>query len=152
MKTKLLLRRQISQKIASYNDAKEVVQPATGWIKAIRTSLGMSLEQLANKLNVSKQNVQMMERREQQQAITLKKLKEVAAAMDMQLVYALVPVDDSLDAMIERKAEALAKEIVMRTSQTMVLEDQEVKYERLNEAITERKEKILQEMPKALWD
>ena len=83
---------------------------------------------------------------------TVKKLKEVAAAMDMQLVYALVPVDDSLDAMIERKAEALAKEIVMRTSQTMVLEDQEVKYERLNEAIKERKEKILQEMPKALWD
>lgn len=152
MKTKPLQRKQLSQKLSVFIPVTDVVRPAVGWIKAIRSSLGMSLEQIAQKMNVSKQNIQMLERREQEQTITLKSLHEVASAMDMQLVYALVPKDDSLEALIERKAEALAKNIVMRTSQTMILEEQQVEYERLQEAITERKQTIIQEMPKSLWD
>ena len=128
------------------------MNPANGWLNAVRTSLGMSLEQVAHKLGVSKQNVQSLEMREKQKTISLKSLETVAHAMDMQLVYALIPKDDTLDALIERKAEALAYDLVQRTAQTMILEDQEVPYERLKEAVAERKQEIIQNNPKTLWD
>jgi hypothetical protein len=43
----------------------------------------------------------------------------------MQLVYGLVPKDGSLEALIERKAKQLATQIVLRTSNSMKLEEQE---------------------------
>lgn len=143
---------QLSKKLEDYKVLQQTTRPINGWIKAIRTTLGMSLEQLANRLQVSKQNIQSMEKREQEMAITLKSLQEVAQAMDMQLVYALVPKDDSLTALIERKANELALNIVERTSQNMALENQQVNEAQAIYAVKKRKEAILQEMPKALWD
>ena len=152
MKKLNLLRKQLTQKQAAFDTAKAVVNPTGGWLNAVRTSLGMSLEQVAHKLGVSKQNVQSLEMREKQKTISLKSLETVAHAMDMQLVYALIPKDDSLDALIERKAEALAYDLVQRTAQAMMLEDQAVTYERLKEAAAERKQEIIQNNPKTLWD
>ena len=130
----------------------KVVPPPTGWIKAIRTSLGMSLLQLGNRLSVTKQSVRDMERREQEGSITIKALREAAKALDMQLVYGLVPLDGSLEKLIERKAKELATEIVMRTSNSMRLEDQENTQERIQKAIDERTSLLKNEMPKILWD
>ncbi len=143
---------QLSKKLEEYKELQQSGRPINGWIKAIRTTLGMSLEQLANRLQVSKQNIQGMEKREQEMAITLKSLQDVAQAMDMQLVYALIPKDDSLTALIERKANELALNIVERTSQNMALENQQVNEKQALYAVKKRKEAILQEMPKALWD
>ncbi|WAC41158.1 mobile mystery protein A [Pedobacter sp. SL55] len=143
---------QLSKKLEDYKVLQQSTRPINGWIKAIRTTLGMSLEQLANRLQVSKQNIQSMEKREQEMAITLKSLQEVAQAMDMQLVYALVPKDDSLTALIERKAYELALNIVERTSQNMALENQQVNEAQAIYAVKKRKQAIIQEMPKALWD
>ena len=96
--------------------------------------------------------MQEIEQREKEGSITIKSLKEVARAMDMQLVYGFVPNDGSLDALIDRKAKELAKQIVMRTSNTMKLEDQQNSAERLEQAIQERTIAIKNEMPKILWD
>jgi len=93
-----------------------------------------------------------MERREKDGSITIKALREVANALDMQLVYGFVPKDGSLDALVDRKARELAKQIVLRTSNTMKLEDQENSQERIGKAIEERATAIRSEMPKALWD
>lgn len=76
----------------------------------------------------------------------------MAAALDMQLVYGFIPKDGSLDALIDRKASRLAYEVVHRTSQNMALEDQEVSYSRLKPAAEERKQEIIEKMPKSLWD
>ena len=70
----------------------------------------------------------------------------------MQLVYGFVPKDGSLDALINRKARELATQIVMRTSQTMKLEDQENSPGRIKKAIEERAIAIKAEMPKMLWN
>ena len=70
----------------------------------------------------------------------------------MQLVYGFVPKDGSLDALVERKARVLAKQIVLRTSNTMKLEDQENSQERIEKAIEERANAIKTEMPKTIWD
>ncbi|MEY5044652.1 MAG: hypothetical protein RJA19_1879, partial [Bacteroidota bacterium] len=124
MRKKSLQLQQLNGKMLGFADLKQVAMPPTGWIKAIRTAMGMSMQQLGNKLNVSKQGVMDIEKREKEGSITIKSLREVARAMDMQLVYGFVPNDGSLDALIEKRAKELATRIVLRTANTMKLEDQ----------------------------
>ena len=130
----------------------QVAVPPVGWIKAIRQAVGMSMQQLGNKLSISRQGVMDIERREQDGSITIKSLREVARAMDMQLVYGFVPNDGSLEALIEKRAKELATSIVLRTANTMKLEDQANSRERIREAIAERADAIKNEMPGILWD
>lgn len=152
MNKKNLLIQQLNKKMASYTSLKQVAMPPTGWIKAIRNALGMSMQQLGNKLSITKQSILEIEQREKDGTITLKSLKEVAKALDMQLVYGFVPNDGSLDALIDRKAKDLARQIVLRTSNTMKLEDQQNSNQRIVNAIQERANAIKNEMPKILWD
>ena len=103
-------------------------------------------------MSKSKQGIYQLENREQSGNITLKSLEEIADALDMKLVYAFVPKDGSLDALIERKAKELAVKIVSRTSNTMKLEAQENSKEYIEQAIKERTTILKHEMPKILWD
>lgn len=143
---------QINNKMLGFNSLEQVAVPPTGWVKAIRTAIGMTMQQLGNKLSVSKQGVLDIEKREKVGAITIKALKEIGRALDMKLVYGFVPNDGSLEALIEKRATELATKIVLRTSNTMKLEDQENSNERIEKAIKELAEEIKSEMPKALWD
>jgi len=152
MGKKTLQLQQLNNKMLRLASLKEEVVPSTGWIKAIRTSLGMSMQQLGNKLNISKQGVLDIERREKEGSISIKSLREVALVMDMKLVYGFIPLDGTLDALIEKKAKELAKQIVMRTAHTMQLEDLAISNERIEAAIRERRAAIQNEMPKILWD
>ena len=138
--------------MSGFSAAQKVVVPPTGWLKAVRVSLGMSLQQLADKLSITKQSVQEIELREKEGTITLKSLRETANALDMQLVYGFVPKDGSIEKLIDRKAKELATRIVLRTSNTMKLEDQENTQQRLKKAIEERTAVIKNELPKMLWD
>jgi predicted DNA-binding mobile mystery protein A len=124
----------------------------TGWIKSIRTAIGMSLVQLANRLGVTKQNVQAIENREQEGTLSLKTLRDVARVMDMKLVYGFVPTDGSLETLINRKATEAATKIVMRTSASMKLEGQENNEQRIQKAIAERADELKRELSKVLWD
>jgi len=112
----------------------------------------MSILQLGNRLSITKQSVQDMESREKDGSISIKALREAARALDMQLVYGFVPNDGSLEALIDRKAKELATQIVMRTNNSMKLEDQENSKQRIEKAIQERAIAIKTEMPKTLWD
>jgi predicted DNA-binding mobile mystery protein A len=152
MGKKSLQLQQLNSKMLGFASLKQVAMPPTGWIKAIRTAIGMSMQQLGNKLNVSKQGVMDIEKREKDGSITIKSLREIARAMDMQLVYGFVPNDGSLDALIEKRATELATQIVMRTANTMKLEDQANSKKRIETAIRERAAAIKNEMPKILWD
>jgi predicted DNA-binding mobile mystery protein A len=143
---------QLSNKMKDYAGLQKVTPPPTGWIKAIRTAIGMSMLQLGNRLSITKQSVQDMERREIDGTITIKSLREAARALDMQLVYGFVPADGSLEELIDRKAKELAIQIVLRTNNTMKLEDQENTKQRIEKAIEERAIAIKNEMPKTLWD
>jgi predicted DNA-binding mobile mystery protein A len=152
MRTKSLQIQQLSSKMQVIASIKKIAPPPTGWIKAVRTALGMSLQQLGNKISITKQSLTEIERREKEGTITLKTLRDVANGLDMELVYGFVPKDGSLDALIERKAKELAAHIVLRTSNTMKLEDQGNTNKRIEKAIRERAASIKNEMPKILWD
>jgi predicted DNA-binding mobile mystery protein A len=152
MGKKSLQIQQLNTKMLAYASLQKVAPPPTGWIKAIRNAIGMSMLQLGNRLSITKQSVQDIERREKDGSITIKALREAARALDMQLVYGFVPNDGSLELLIERKAKELATQIVMRTNNTMKLEDQENTKQRIEKAIQERTTIIKTEMPKTLWD
>ena len=152
MSKKSLQLQQLNNKMASFALLTEVAIPPTGWVKAIRTALGMSMLQLGKKLSITKQSIQDIEKREQEGAITIKALIELGKALDMRFVYGFVPNDGSLDSLIEKKAAQLATTIVLRTSNTMKLEDQENSRERIKKAIQEKTADLKNEMPKILWD
>ncbi len=152
MSKKSLQLQQLNNKMASFALLTEVAIPPTGWVKAIRTALGMSMLQLGKKLSITKQSIQDIEKREQEGAITIKALSELGKALDMRFVYGFVPNDGSLDSLIEKKAAQLATTIVLRTSNTMKLEDQENSRERIKKAIQEKTADLKNEMPKILWD
>jgi predicted DNA-binding mobile mystery protein A len=143
---------QLDRKFAKLHVLKEVEVPVKGWINAIRTALNMSLVQLAKRLKKTSVSVGEIEGREQNKTITLKKLIEVGNALDLQFVYAFLPKESSIEKMIDKRAQQVAREIVMRTSHTMKLEEQENSKERLQQAIKERADMLKHEMPKHLWD
>jgi predicted DNA-binding mobile mystery protein A len=152
MDKKKLQIEQLESRIKLFSPTLQLPNPPTGWVKAIRSALGMTMQQLANKLGITKQSVQEIELREKEGSITLKSLKETARALDMELVYGFVPKEGTLDKYLESKARFLAEQIVYRTSISMKLEDQQNSNERIKKAIDERTILIKQELPKALWD
>lgn len=152
MEKNALQKQQLSAKMQAFMEAVRQAQPPTGWIRAIRMALGISLEQLGHKLGISRQSMRHLELREREGSVTLKSLREAADALDMHLVYGFVPKDGTLKALIERKARELATEIVLRTSHTMRLEDQENSEERIQKAIEEKTAQFVHELPKILWD
>ena len=149
-KQKLLIE-QVDKKLSLFKQVEKVVPPQKGWVYAIRTALKMSLRQLADRLKISYQSVNELEKREANGSITIKTLREVASALDMNLVYGFVPKGASIEKIIENRANEVAREIVLRTSNTMKLEDQENSDDRIEKAIKSKAEEIKNKMPKYLW-
>ena len=129
----------------------EIGIPQSGWINAIRTAIGMSARQLANRLNISQQALDALEKREVEESITLAKLREVGEKLDLKLVYSFVP-RESLDNMVRAQSIEIAKSIVLKTSKQMTIEDQKVRDEKLIKSIEKRAKEIESKMPKYLWD
>ena len=150
-KQKLLIE-QTDRKLEVFKPLINFNIPQNGWVNTIRLALKMSLRQLGNRLKISPQSMKEIEEREVSGAITLKALKEVGAVLDMKLIYGFIPKSNSIEEMIEKRAIELAKEIVLRTSQTMKLEDQENSKIRLEKAIKNKAEEIKNKMPKYLWE
>lgn len=151
-KKRSLLIEQLDQKLKPFTRAKSVTVPERGWVNAIRTTLNMTLAQLGNKLNITRQGVSRIEKSEAKGTISLNTLKEVANAMDLKLVYALVPKNENIDQLIQDKADKLAKNIVSRTHQNMKLEDQAIQDEKINKTIQELAFEIKREVRKSIWD
>lgn len=152
METRKLQIEHLDRRIGIFLPLANTATPPLGWVKAIRSALGISLQQIAKRLSITKQSVKEIELREKDGTITLNSLREVARSLDMELVYVFVPKDGSLNALIDRKAREMATAIVQRASNTMKLEDQENSDQRIQQAIEERFSELKSEMPKALWD
>lgn len=143
---------QINEKMNSISLLRRVVSPPSGWIKAIRMALGMSMKQLGKRLSITPQAVRDIERREKEGSITIKSMQEVGRVLDLKFVYGFVPNEGTLEDIIQNRAMEIALSIVSRTSNTMKLEDQENSQKRLKKATKERAAKIIEETPKILWD
>ncbi|MFT7298884.1 MAG: putative DNA-binding mobile mystery protein A [Sphingobacteriales bacterium] len=150
-KNKLLLE-QLDQKLALFGEASNINVPARGWINAIRTSLNMTMGQLATRLKISKGAIQKIEAREASRQISLNKIIEVGNALEMKFVYGFAPKNGSLENLVNQRAEKIATNIVLRTHQNMRLEDQGISDAKIAASIKELTEELKREMKKSLWD
>lgn len=150
-KRKLLIE-QLDQKLKPFLKTRTILVPERGWVNTIRTTLNMTMAQLGTKLNITRQGVKRIEKSEANGTITLNSLKEVASAMDLKFVYALVPKNGTIDELIAIKAEKLAQKIVLRTNQNMKLEDQGIGDDKIGETIKDLAHEIKREVRKSLWD
>jgi len=147
-----LIIRQLDDKLEAFRTAAQVQVPRAGWIRTIRTSLRMTMRQLASRMDMSIQGITHLESREARGAVTLQSLRDAARAMDMQFVYGFVPNAGSLDNMVNAKSRELAKVIVLRTHQTMHLENQANKEDAIELAIEELAAEFKRNLNKALLD
>ena len=122
VRKKKLLLEQADRKLEAFQAARFVQRPLDGWIHTIRTGLGMTLQQLGNRLGKTASHIKALETNEKNQTITLQSLHE------------------------------LAKEIVHRSATTMELEDQGSSREIVEKAIKQKQQELQTEMPKHLWD
>lgn len=149
---KKLLIEQLDRKLKPFVGTEKVIVPDQGWINSIRVTLNMTLEQLGNKLNITRQGAKSIEVSETLGTISLKSLKEIGAVLNMQLVYAFVPKEGSIENLIHHKAEELARKIVLRTNQNMRLENQGNTEEQIKRAIEDLTNELKRELNKSLWD
>jgi predicted DNA-binding mobile mystery protein A len=149
---KQIILEQLDQKSSLLLEAMKNPVSENGWVFSIRKGLNMTLEQLGNKLGISKQGVRSIEESERNGSISIKSLKEVAKVLDMQLVYGFVPNKGSFSNYVENKSKELAQRIVMRTHQTMQLENQGNREIIIQKAIEDLAFEIKQEMRRSLWD
>ena len=147
-----LLIEQLDNKMKPFSSTEMVIIPDKGWVNTIRTTINMTLEQLGKKLKMTKQGAKRIEESEAAGTITIKTLREVGNALEMKFVYGFVPLDGSVDSLLDRKARILAEKIILRTNHNMMLEDQEIEKENLKNAIEDLSREIKLEMKKALWD
>ncbi len=152
MKKRNLIQAQLDKKLIQFNNLEKLVVPPNGWIYSIRKGINMSLRQLGKRLSITPQSVKEIEEREKTGTISLKVLKQVAAALDMYFVYGFIPKDKTLAKMVEKRALELAKQIVERTSIQMTLEDQKINEIRLKQAVKEKAGELTKEIPSILWD
>jgi|SRR4030042_2396525 len=152
MKSQTLILDQTDSKIKSFVAVKKVIIPSAGWVHVIRLSMGMSLKQLGKRMNITAQSVKEIEEREKAGTISINVLRQFGASLTMKFVYGFIPEKESISEMIKQRALEIAKEIVMRTSVNMSLEEQKNSEKRLRKAIKEKALEIQQEMPKYLWD
>jgi predicted DNA-binding mobile mystery protein A len=66
-------------------------QPLDGWLRRARKALGVNATEIARRLEVDPSMVFYLERSECKETISLKRLGQMAEAMDCKLVYGIVP-------------------------------------------------------------
>ena len=153
MRTKRrLLVEQLDRKLHPFIEAGKIPMPEKGWLHSIRTALNMTLEQMGQRLNKTKQAVKRIETSEASGSISVNLLREAGNAIGLKLVYGFVPVNGSLDKLIEAKACELAERIVLRANHNMLLEDQATSQEALRKSIQDLAADLKREMKRTLWE
>ena len=81
-----------------------IIRPTVGWLRTTRDLLGFTLTNLAQRLKVTPPAVRSFEQAEAEDRITLASLRRVAAAMNCELIYALVPRTGAALPLVENKS------------------------------------------------
>lgn len=140
--------RQVSRRLEELRGMQKTVKGIDSWIDYIRLGLGMSLNQLAQRVGVAQSSLSGSVKLEKEGRITVNKLKEIAEAMDCELIYGFVP-KKKIEDLIRDQAKLKSTHLMEQAETHMSLEDQKVtldKQERLKDLI---EDKIYS---KYLWD
>ena len=116
---------QLDEALSQYIRLRQRERPKRGWIRSIREALGMSANQLAQRVGISRSTVQAMERSEAGKKITLESLEKLARGLGCRVVYAVIPEEGkSFADLVHDRATELARKQLAKVSHTMKLEAQ----------------------------
>jgi predicted DNA-binding mobile mystery protein A len=146
-----MARKNIDRRLAALKDPQTLARPPRGWIKPIREALGMTSHQLAHRMGVSQPRISEIEKQEVASSLTLYTLQRAANALDCQLVYALVP-RESLNSLVQKRAEKVARSRLKAASHSMALEGQGVDDVDTAEQLDALIKKLTEQGGSALWD
>jgi len=143
-------RRHLDKRLKFLQNVEELRPPPKGWIRAIREALGMTAQQLADRMPVSQPRVFAIEKAEADGSITLKTLERAAQALDCRLVYALVP-RKPLEQLVEERARQIAHRQLQITRHSMSLEAQSVDPSEEHAQLEQLTRQILERAGSELW-
>jgi len=136
-------RRELDLKFQMTNIKPIQTRPRSGWIRAIRSGLGMSQEILAARLGVAAPTVTKLEKSELNNTISMGKLAEIARALDCRLVYALVP-NVSIEDTVQKQARRKSAKLLGYVAATMQLENQAVSAGQQSDQIQRHAQQIIE--------
>ncbi len=116
--------KQLTNVFAAFDNTRQAARPRGGWLHAIRQALGLSRQHVAKIARVKQQQIAFFEKSEANDRITLRSLRRVAAAMDCELVYAIVPKAGTLQNLADQRLRSEVSKNVLATEKTMALEGQ----------------------------
>ncbi len=150
----LIRQRKIVQEKLDLFSKLDEPMPPSGWVKAIRGSLGVTIRQLAKRVGVGHGSIAQIEKREPKKKVTLESLEKIANAMDCKVVYAIVPIDpkETLDDILHRKATEAAQKIVSQVSHTMRLEAQGTHEKQLKNEVLRLADELISNNDSRIWD
>jgi predicted DNA-binding mobile mystery protein A len=149
-KEKAVARRQLDKRLIVIENL-DLTRPPRGWVKAIREALGMTAEQLGERLGVSQVRALALEKGEVSGSVTLASLERAAHALDCRLVYALVP-RKPLEELIEERATKLARKQLQATRHSMALESQSVDAAEEAAQFEKLKQELIARSGSKLWE
>jgi len=143
---------QFDRKLVKLRRAAGILKAATpkgGFVATIRTGLGMPRQALASRLQIDQSTLAQLEKAERAGSISLNRLRRVAAALEGELVYAIVP-RQPLQKTLMQRAREVARARVAPVMRSMALEKQ-----RIPSAAAKRQEialaAALERRPRELW-
>ncbi len=143
--------RHLDRRFAAIRPVAAAPNPPKGWVRAVRDALGMTTQQLADRMGVSQPRVPELEKAEVSGNVTLKSLERAAAALGCRVVYAFVP-ERPLADIVRERARLIADRQFAAVSHSMQLENQGI-----GDAGTraEQRERLIEQLmlrPARLWD
>jgi predicted DNA-binding mobile mystery protein A len=145
-------REEIDRTFKQYPMLRVDLQPAkAGWLRTIRSALGMTASQLGRRLGVSQNAISEAERAESEGRITLNTLRKIADGLSCELIYALVPRVE-LDMIVHNRANQAAHRLVTDAAQGMALEDQATEYHTQVAEISAVRENLIGAGSSKIWD
>lgn len=143
-------RKQIDSRFTELQSRLPLMQPPRGgWIRAIRTALGMRQKDLGERLGTSSQAVADLERRETDGLVTVARLRSAAHALGAELFYVVIPARP-LGETLDQRADAVARFLAGQVHHSMRMEDQATPDEEAQARVAELKAHLL-EVPSLLW-
>ena len=125
--------------------------PPEGWLRTVRSALGMSGPDVAKKMGVTRARVTQAEHAELTGGVTLKSMQATAEAMGCRFVYAIVPSSGRIEDIITAQARKKAMAIVGTASKHMALENQKLPDDKIAQEVERLTREIAQEMPSDFW-
>ncbi|MGP8270064.1 MAG: hypothetical protein ACLQLH_08355 [Terracidiphilus sp.] len=103
------LRRELDETLLAFRLAKRRRVGGEGWLKNIRMAVGVPVDEVARRLGVCRWEVHRMELAEKESRIKLETLKRAAKGLGCELVYALVPMEGTLEDLADKQNEVREK-------------------------------------------